>query len=64
MLTFAYQLHAAGAAGADRLESPSRGLALPDLVVIGLLNAIIAGIAVLAVRALDLRFGEPERLAW
>ncbi len=34
------------------------------LVLIGLLNAVIAGIAAVVVRALDLRFGEPERLAW
>lgn len=35
-----------------------------DLVVIALLNALVASVAVIAVRAIDLRFGEPERLAW
>jgi rod shape-determining protein MreD len=40
------------------------GLSLPELVVGGLLNAAIALVAAIAVRALDLRFGEPERLAW
>lgn len=40
------------------------GLPLGDLVVTGMLNVVIAAIAVLLVRALDLRFGEPERVAW
>ena len=40
------------------------GLALPDLLLIALLNGLIAGLAVPVVRALDLRFGEQERLAW
>lgn len=40
------------------------GLAATDLTLIALLNAVIAGAAVVAVRAIDLRFGEPERLAW
>ena len=40
------------------------GIALPELVVIGFLNALIAGAAVPLLRALDLRFGEQERLAW
>jgi hypothetical protein len=40
------------------------GLSLTDMVIAGSLNLVIAVIAVLVVRALDLRFGEPERLAW
>lgn len=40
------------------------GLSVMDVVLIGILNALVAGVSVLAVRALDLRFGEPERLAW
>jgi rod shape-determining protein MreD len=40
------------------------GVSITDLLVIGVLNAAITAIAVVVVRALDLRFGEPERLAW
>jgi rod shape-determining protein MreD len=40
------------------------GLSLPDLFLIGLSNLAIAAVTVAAVRALDLRFGEPERMAW
>jgi rod shape-determining protein MreD len=40
------------------------GLSLVDLLAVALLDAIVTAIAVVAVRALDLRFGEPERLAW
>ncbi len=40
------------------------GLSIPGLLLIGLLNGIVAGVSVPLVRALDLRFGEPERLAW
>jgi rod shape-determining protein MreD len=40
------------------------GLSVTDLVIIGLLNAVITVVAVAIVRAIDLRFGEPERLAW
>jgi rod shape-determining protein MreD len=40
------------------------GLGVPDMAMAGLLNLVIASIAVLVIRALDLRFGEPERLAW
>lgn len=39
-------------------------LSITDLVIVALLNVIIASAAVVLVRALDLRFGEPERLAW
>lgn len=40
------------------------GVSLPELVIAGAMNGIIAVVAVVVVRALDLRFGEPERLAW
>lgn len=40
------------------------GLALTDLALVGVLNMGIAAIAAMALRAIDLRFGEPERLAW
>ena len=63
VLTFGYHLLlqivdtvAAGSAFA--------GLSIAELAVIALLNGIVAGLAVPVVRALDLRFGEQERLAW
>jgi len=63
VLTFGYQLMLlallALTAGVALI-----GISLPDLVIIGLMNAAIAGFSVLVLRALDLRFGEPERLAW
>jgi rod shape-determining protein MreD len=40
------------------------GLSLPDVMLSGLLNLCITAVSVVAVRAIDLRFGEPERLAW
>jgi len=40
------------------------GLALAELLLIGTLNLVLAAIAVVVVRAIDLRFGERERLAW
>jgi hypothetical protein len=40
------------------------GLSLSDLLVAAVLNTVIAVISVTVIRALDLRFGEPERLAW
>lgn len=40
------------------------GLDPGDLFIAGVLNAIIAMVAVVVIRALDMRFGEPERLAW
>jgi cell shape-determining protein MreD len=40
------------------------GLSAADLVVSALLNALVTSVTVIAVRAIDLRFGEPERLAW
>jgi rod shape-determining protein MreD len=35
-----------------------------ELVLGGIVNAVLAVVAAITVRALDLRFGEPERLAW
>ena len=40
------------------------GLGATDLALIAVMNAGIAAAAVVVVRAIDLRFGEPERLAW
>jgi cell shape-determining protein MreD len=40
------------------------GLDAADLAIIAPMNAAIAAVAVAVVRAIDLRFGEPERLAW
>ena len=40
------------------------GLSVTDLAVMALINALIAAAAVVVVRAIELRFGEPERLAW
>jgi len=40
------------------------GLSLTDLSIVAVMNAAVAAVAVLVVRAIDLRFGEPERLAW
>lgn len=40
------------------------GLSVGDLLIVGLMNGTIAAIAAVLLRALDLRFGEPERLAW
>jgi len=40
------------------------GLSIGELLAIAFLNALIAAIAVVVIRALDLRFGEPERVAW
>jgi len=62
-LTFVYQVLLLGLL-AFTAGVAFTGLALTDLVVIGTLNAVITAIAVVTVRALDLRFGEPERMAW
>jgi rod shape-determining protein MreD len=40
------------------------GLSLPDLAVVAVANAVIAVVSAVILRALDLRFGEPERTAW
>ncbi len=63
VLTFAYQLLVA-ALLAFTERAALTGVSLADMVVIGLLNAVIAGATVPLLRALELRFGEPERLAW
>jgi rod shape-determining protein MreD len=62
-LTFVYQALSALLLAFVEGVSPA-GVSLADLAVTGLLNALIAGLAVPVLRALDLRFGEPERLAW
>ena len=63
VLTFAYHLLLQGV---HALSSGAAfaGLSVTDLVFIALLNGIVAAMSVPVVRALDLRFGEPERLAW
>ena len=63
VLTFAYQIMLT-ALLAITIGVAFAGLSAPELVIGGIVNALIAGVAVVAVRALDLRFGEPERLAW
>ena len=40
------------------------GVDVGQLVLAGFVNTGIAVVAVLVVRALDLRFGEPERVSW
>ena len=40
------------------------GLSIGDLVAVAIVNMVIALTAAVLVRALDLRFGEPERVAW
>jgi cell shape-determining protein MreD len=40
------------------------GVSATDLVIVALMNALIAVAAAVVIRAIDLRFGEPERLAW
>jgi rod shape-determining protein MreD len=62
-LTFVYQIMLLGIL-ALTVNVAFAGLAVADLALIGILNVIIASVAVVAVRAIDLRFGEPERLAW
>ena len=63
VLTFAYQAIVLGLLALVQ-GAGAAGVSLADLAVMGLLNALIAGAAVPVLRALDLRFGEPERLAW
>jgi hypothetical protein len=62
-LTFAYHV-LLQAVQAMTSGAAFAGLSLPDLIMISLLNGLIAAISVPVIRALDLRFGEPERLAW
>jgi rod shape-determining protein MreD len=40
------------------------GLSVGELLLSALLNVLVAALSVVAIRALDQRFGEPERLAW
>jgi rod shape-determining protein MreD len=63
VLTFAYQVLLLSLL-AFTIGVAFAGLGITDLALAGILNAMIALVAVLVVRALDLRFGEPERLAW
>ena len=63
VLTFGYHL-ILQTVQAISTGSAFAGLSASDLVVISLLNGLIAAVSVPVVRALDLRFGEPERLAW
>jgi rod shape-determining protein MreD len=63
VLTFGYHLLAQAVVAATS-GAAFTGLSLSDLLVMSLLNGVIAGISVPFIRALDLRFGEPERLAW
>jgi rod shape-determining protein MreD len=63
VLTIAYQLFLAAVLALTEDVSVS-GVALGDVVICGLLNGLATALAVIVVRALDLRFGEPERLAW
>jgi cell shape-determining protein MreD len=62
-LTLAYQVMLLGLLAVTS-DVAFAGLSLPDLLLIGLSNSAIAAATVVAVRALDLRFGEPERMAW
>lgn len=63
VLAFLYQglLLAALALTADVAIA---GLSLFDLGLIAVVDMAIAAVAVVVVRALELRFGEPERVAW
>jgi rod shape-determining protein MreD len=63
VLTFAYQALLL-ALLAFTINVAFAGLTFGNLVLGGVANALIAVVALLAIRALDLRFGEPERLAW
>jgi hypothetical protein len=63
VLTFAYQV-TLQMVDAVATGSAFAGLSVGELIAVAVLNALIAGISVPVVRALDLRFGEQERLAW
>lgn len=66
LLTFAYQVLLVSLLALVDATSGAAfsGLSAVDLILGGLINAAVAVIAVVVIRALDLRFGEPERLAW
>jgi len=40
------------------------GLSIGEFILVAIVDTVIAIVAVLLVRALDLRFGEPERVSW
>jgi rod shape-determining protein MreD len=63
VLTFAYQAMLLALLAVTAAVAIS-GWSLPEVVASGALNAATALVAAVVVRALDLRFGEPERLAW
>ena len=63
VLTLAYQVILLGLLALTS-DVAFAGLSLADLVLIGISNLAIAAVTVVAVRALELRFGEPERMAW
>jgi rod shape-determining protein MreD len=62
-LTLAYQILILGLLALTS-DVSFEGLSLTDLLFIALCNLVIAAVTVVAVRAIDLRFGEPERMAW
>jgi rod shape-determining protein MreD len=62
-LTLAYQVMLLGIL-ALTADVSFAGSSATDLVVVALMNAAIASVSVVVIRAIDLRFGEPERLAW
>ena len=63
VLTFVYQVLLLGLLTLTA-DVGFTGLAVGDMLAAGLMNVVIASIAVIVLRALDLRFGEPDRLAW
>lgn len=63
VLTFGYQLILLAVLGLFG-DVGLGGFSAPALVAVALLDAFIAGVSVPLLRALDLRFGETERLAW
>jgi rod shape-determining protein MreD len=62
-LTVAYQVLLLGVLALTS-DVAFAGLSLTDMALIALANTAIAAATVVAVRAIDLRFGEPERMAW
>jgi hypothetical protein len=62
-LTLAYQVMLLGLLAVTS-DASFEGLSLTDIALVGLLNMAVATITAMAVRAIDLRFGERERLAW
>jgi rod shape-determining protein MreD len=63
VLTFIYQLLLTAILSVT-IDVAFAGLSVAELVVVAVVNTLIAAVAVVVVRALELRFGEPERLAW